>query len=154
MVSLICPSTFAMNTNKLTVLSTKNTGSDAFYGNVIAKARMNFSGPLEDMRMDIQGEPADSSSLIINTKAGKESGKADFIVWKVYGREMETQIAKGQNNLTVNLDITANNYAKTYVVLDEVTGDIIQASGRGNLKIQASTNGEFSITGQVRYRSG
>ncbi|RYF96171.1 MAG: hypothetical protein EOO00_03390, partial [Chitinophagaceae bacterium] len=145
---------FAMNTNKLTVLSTKNTGSDAFYGNVIAKAKMNFTGPLEDMRMDIQGEPADSSSLIINTKAGKESGKADFIVWKVYGREMETQIAKGQNNLTVNLDVTANNYAKTYVVLDEVTGDIIQASGRGNLKIQASTNGEFSITGRYDIDQG
>ncbi|MBL7699941.1 MAG: translocation/assembly module TamB domain-containing protein [Chitinophagaceae bacterium] len=145
---------FAMNTNKLTVLATKNTGADAYYGNVVAKAKMTLTGPLDDMRMDIEGEPADSSSLIINTKSGKESGKADFIVWKVYGREMESRLPKGQSNLTVNLDVTANNLANMYVVLDEVTGDIIQANGRGNLKIQASTNGEFNITGRYDIDRG
>ena len=145
---------FAMNTNKLSVLATRNTGADAFYGNVVAKARMTLTGPVEDMRMNIEGEPADSSSLIINTKAGKESGKADFIVWKVYGREMQTIVQKGESNLTVDLDVTANNYANMYVVLDEITGDIIQANGRGNLKIQASTTGEFNITGRYDIDRG
>jgi hypothetical protein len=145
---------FSMNTNKLTVLSTNNNGTDAYYGNVVAKAKMTLTGPLEDMRMDIIGEPADSSSLYINTKTGRESGKADFIVWKVYGREMQSQREKGVSNLSVNLDVTANNYANMYVILDEVTGDIIQANGRGNLKIQAATNGEFSITGRYDIDRG
>lgn len=145
---------FAMNTNKLTVLSTNNTGTDSYYGNVIAKARMTLTGSLEDMRMDIEGEPADSSSLYINTKTGKESGQADFIEWKVYGREMQSQRGRGESNLTVNLDVNANNYATMYVILDEVTGDIIQATGRGNLKIQASTNGEFFITGRYDIDRG
>ncbi|HUQ66329.1 MAG TPA: translocation/assembly module TamB domain-containing protein [Flavitalea sp.] len=145
---------FAMNTNKITVLNTTNTGNDPYYGNVIAKAKMTFTGPLEDMRMDIEGQPADSSSLFINTKTGKESGQADFVVWKVYGREMQTKKEFGSNNLTVNLDVTANNYANMYVILDELTGDIIQANGRGNLKIQASTNGEFYITGRYDIDRG
>jgi len=145
---------FAMNTKKITVLATNNTGNDPYYGNVIARANMSLTGPLEDMRMDIEGEPADSSSLYINTKTGKESGQADFVVWKVYGREMETKREFDASNLTVNLDVTANNYANMYVILDELTGDIIQANGRGNLKIQASTHGEFYITGRYDIDRG
>jgi hypothetical protein len=145
---------FAMNTSKLTVLSTNNNGTDPYFGHVIAKANMTLTGPLADMRMDIEGEPADSSSLYINTQTGKESGQADFIVWKVYGREMQTKGVSGESNLTVNLDVTANNYANMYVILDELTGDIIQANGRGNLKIQATTNGEFYITGRYDIDRG
>ncbi len=145
---------FALNTNKLLVLSTNSSSGDPYYGTVIAKAKMTFRGPLEYMQINIEAEPADSSSLIINTKSGKESGQADFIVWKVYGREMQSVGSFKENNLTVNLDLTANNYAKMYVILDELTGDIIQATGKGNLKIRATTNGEFTITGKYDIDRG
>ncbi|MBA4166595.1 MAG: translocation/assembly module TamB domain-containing protein [Chitinophagaceae bacterium] len=145
---------FAMNTPKLLVLATNNSGGDPYYGTVIAKANMTFRGPLEDMQMDIDAEPADSSSLIINTKSGKESGQADFVVWKVYGREMQSVKPFNENNLTVNLNVTANNYANMYVILDELTGDVIKATGKGNLKIRATTDGEFTITGRYDIDRG
>lgn len=145
---------FAMNTNKLKVLSTNNSVGEAFFGNIIARANMTLTGPLEDMRMDIEGAPADSSSLYINTKSGKESGQADFLVWKVYGREMQAVRQFESSNLTINLDVNANNYANMYVILDEVTGDIIKATGRGNLKIYATTNGEFNMTGRYDIDRG
>ncbi len=145
---------FVMSTNKLKVLGTNNSAGDAYFGNVIARANMSLTGPLEDMRMDIQGEPADSSSLYINTRTGKQSGQADFLVWKVYGREMQTVRQFQSSNLTVNLDVTANNYANMFVILDEVTGDIIEATGHGNLKILATTDGEFNITGRYEIDRG
>lgn len=145
---------FAMNTNKLLVLNNNSTSGDSYYGNVTARANMTFQGPLDDMVMNIQGEPADSSDLIINTKSGKQSDNADFVVWKVYGREMQAQRESSESNLTVNLDVTANNYANMFVILDELTGDIIQATGRGNLKIRATTNGEFNITGRYDIDRG
>lgn len=145
---------FAMTTPKLRVLATSNGSGDAYFGNIIARANMTLTGPLEDMRMDIEGAPADSSSLYINTKSGKESGQADFLVWKVYGREMQTVRQFETSNLTINLDVSANNYANMYVILDELTGDIIQATGRGNLKIYATTNGEFNMTGRYDIDRG
>lgn len=145
---------FAMNTNKLLVLATSAAGGDSYYGNVIARANMTLQGPLEDMVMNISGEPTDSSDLYINTKSSKQSDQADFVVWKVYGREMQTARIFDESNLTINLDVTANNYANMYVIIDEVTGDIIQATGRGNLKIRANTDGEFSITGRYDIERG
>ena len=145
---------FTMHSNKIQVLSTSSAGGDPYYGNVVAQANMSFKGPLDNMQMNIEAVPADSSSLFINMKSGKESGMADFIEWKVYGKEMQSARKSAESNLSVNLDVTANNYANVYVILDELTGDIIQATGRGNLKMHAATDGSFTIAGRYDIDRG
>jgi hypothetical protein len=145
---------FAMNSPKLLVLNTGNNGVDPYWGKVVARASMTLRGPLESMQMDISAAPADSSSLFINTRNSRESGQADFVVWKVYGREMQHVEAPRESNLNVHLDITANNYANVFVILDELTGDIIRTNGHGNLQINASTTGDFTITGRYDIDRG
>jgi len=145
---------FVMNTNKLLVLNTTDNGVDPYYGQVIARANMSFRGPLENMEMAISAEPADSSSFFINNKSSKESGQADFVVWKVYGTEMQPVPRSKGSNLTVDLDIIANNYAKMYVIMDELTGDVIKAVGSGNLQIHATTSGDLSINGRYDIERG
>ena len=145
---------FAFNTNKLLVLSTSGSSKDPFFGTVFAKANATFRGPLDNMHLDVRGEPADSSKLYIRSTTGRESGQADFIVWKQYGREMKVVRSAEASNLKVSLDVMANNFANTYVILDELTGDIIQANGHGNLKIETGTDGDFSITGRYDIDRG
>lgn len=145
---------FALTTNKLLVLNTNNVGNESYFGTVFAKANATFKGPMDNMRLDIRGEPADSSKLFIRSGSSRESGQADFLVWKVYGREMTPPAATRESDLRVYLDVTANNYVDMYVILDELTGDIIQANGHGNLKMQASTDGEFTITGRYEIDRG
>lgn len=145
---------FAMNTSKLQVLATGSTSKDPFFGNLIAKANATFRGALDNMRLDIRGEPADSSQLFIRSQSSRVSGQADFIVWKQYGHEMKATHTGDESNLRVYLDVTANNYANMYVLLDELTGDIIQANGHGNLKMQTGTDGDFSITGRYEIDRG
>jgi hypothetical protein len=145
---------FSMNSNKLLVLATDGTGKDPFFGTVFAKVNMTLKDRLEDMKMDIKGEPADSSKLYIRSGSSKQSGETDYIVWKVYGREMQQVDAFKESNLSVTLDVTANNYINMYVIMDEATGDIIQAVGHGNLKMRARTDGEFSIIGRYDIDRG
>ncbi|HEX6431261.1 MAG TPA: hypothetical protein VF008_26405, partial [Niastella sp.] len=111
---------FAFNTNKLQVLNTPNTSKDPFFGKLFAKANATFKGPLENMRLDVRGEPADSSELYIRSQSGRESGQANYVVWKQYGSEMKAQRSPDASNLHVSLDVAANNYAKMYVILDEL----------------------------------
>jgi hypothetical protein len=115
---------------------------------------MSFEGPLENMQMNISAEPADSSSFFISNKSSKESGQADFVVWKVYGTEMQPVARPKGSNLTVDLDITANNFAKMNVVMDDLTGDVIKAVGSGSLQIHASTSGDLSINGRYDIDRG
>ncbi|SEP36977.1 translocation/assembly module TamB domain-containing protein [Niastella yeongjuensis] len=145
---------FALNTNKLLVLNTNSSTKDPFFGTLYAKANATFKGPLEDMRLDVHGEPADSSKLYIRSQTGRESGQANFIVWKQYGTEMKAVRSAEESNLHVSLDVTANNLANMYVIIDELTGDIIQANGHGNLKMEASTDGDFTINGVYNIDRG
>lgn len=145
---------FAFNTNKLLVLSTPATTKDPFFGTVFAKASATFKGPLEDMQLDVRGEPADSSKLYIRSATGRESGQADFIVWKQYGKEMKAPRSIEASNLHISLDVIANNYANTYVILDELTGDVIQANGHGNLKLETGTDGAFTLNGRYEIDHG
>ena len=145
---------FDMNSPRLLALETAGTKNEPFFGTAIAKAAMRFSGPVENMVMDIRAEPADSSRIFIRSGTSKETGQADYIVWKVYGREMASPVLPQESNLTVNLDITANRLAQMNIILDEYTGDVIRAIGYGNLVMRATTDGEFTITGHYDIERG
>ncbi|WP_276484446.1 translocation/assembly module TamB domain-containing protein [Paraflavitalea pollutisoli] len=145
---------FALTSNKLLVLATDGTSKDPFFGTVFAKVNMTLKDRLEDMKMDIKGEPADSSKLYIRSGGSSQAGETSNIVWKVYGREMKQDKSFQETNLRINFDVAANNYLKMFVILDELTGDIIEATGHGNLKLTARTDGEFTINGRYDIDRG
>jgi hypothetical protein len=145
---------FSFNTNKLLVLNTENNGTDPFYGNVIARANMTLDGPLDNLVMNISGEPVDSSNFYLTNKSSRETGLADFVVWKVYGKEMQPVEKEEKTNLSINLDVVANNFVNMYVIMDELTGDLIKANGHGNLLIRFNTNGELNMTGRYDIDRG
>ena len=146
---------FHLRSNKLLLLNTTSADNSQFYGKMIGKLNMSFTGPLEDMQMDIKGEPTDTSNIYLPISSGRESGNAGFIVWKVYGREMQSQQQTSrESNLTVTLDLTANNYANVFVILDELTGDIIEATGNGNIKLRAGTKEDMTMSGRFNIEKG
>ena len=104
--------------------------------------------------MTIVAEANDSSHITIPNKQSKESGAADFIVFKTYGTELESSRKKSNFNLTVDLDVTANNKVVIDVILDEINGDIIKAVGNGRLIIKAGTVEPLSIKGRYNIERG
>ncbi|HEY4154805.1 MAG TPA: translocation/assembly module TamB domain-containing protein, partial [Puia sp.] len=146
---------FALNTSKLLLLNTNISDNNQFYGSMIGGANIRLTGPQEDLQMYIKGEPTDSSNIFIPTSTSRESADADFIVWKVYGKEMKPQKAAGaEDNFTVTVDVTANNYANIYLIIDPLTKDIIKANGHGNLQIQVGTNTNMNMRGKYEIDRG
>jgi hypothetical protein len=146
---------FDLSTSRLLMLNTRITDNNQFFGTMIGKARMTLTGPGEDMQMYIRGEPVDSSNLYLPTTTSRESTESDFIVWRVYGKEMKP-IGRDETgtNFTVTLDITANNYANVYVIIDPLTKDIIKANGHGNLHLKVGTTEDMDIRGRYEIDRG
>ena len=68
---------------------------------------------------------------------------------------MKPQASQGpEDNFTVSLDVTANNYANVYVIIDPLTKDIIKATGHGNLQIQVGTNTNMNMRGKYEIDRG
>jgi len=145
---------FTINTNKMLVLNTKVVDNNQFYGKVIGRVNMTLKGPNDNMVMEIKGEPTDSSNIFLPLNTSRENASADFLVWKVYGKEMQPQFDKKATSLTVKLDLTANNYANVYVIVDPLTGDIMKANGHGNLQMRVGTTESLSMTGRYEIDHG
>ena len=145
---------FEVATNKLLLIDTKAKDNNQFYGNAIGKAYLSFKGPESNAKLTIVGEANDTSHIYLPSTSSKESGDADYIVFKQLGNEIEQQSTNSKFNLLVDLDLTANNKVAIDVILDEAEGDIIKATGNGRLKIKAGTNEKLDIRGRYNIENG
>jgi hypothetical protein len=145
---------FELNTPKLLLLDTKQTDNQQFYGTARGKASLSFKGPENNAKMIIVGEANDSSHIFIPNSNSRESADADFIVFKQFGEEMDVATNKNAFNLSVDLDLVANNKVAIDVILDDLTGDVIKATGNGRLRIKAGTNEKLDIRGRYNIENG
>jgi hypothetical protein len=143
-----------MRTNALQLLDTKSGDNDLFYGNAVGKASFDLNGPLNNLRIKITGSTTDTSHIIIANKSGKESGTADFIVFKEYGKELTQIIDSAATNMHLDLDITATPLCQIDVIMDEITGDVIKATGSGNLKIRTGSTEPTEMRGRYQINNG
>ncbi len=145
---------FDLSTEKLLLIDTKALDNNQFYGKAIGKASLSFKGPETGCKMTIIAESNDSSHITIPNSVSKESGSADFIVFKQYGTEMEVAKEKSNFNLLVDLDITATNKVAIDVIMDDLTGDVIKAVGNGRLRIKAGSSEPLTIKGKYNIEKG
>lgn len=137
------------------LLNTTLSDNKDFYGNVRGRAELSLNGFVTDMRMSIKGEPTDSSNISLPIGESVESGGLNYIEFTQFGREMTVDTRARENtNIKVDMELTANPLAKIDVILDETTGDVIQARGNGKLFITAGTTDPLTIRGRYNVQEG
>ncbi|RTL60933.1 MAG: hypothetical protein EKK37_01910 [Sphingobacteriales bacterium] len=149
---------FQMNfsSDGILLLNTTIKDNNQFYGTAIGKiSRAYLRGPDYDMKMGFYAEPTDSSHIILPASVSRESGTADFIVWRQYGKEMKASaLSRPGTSLTLDMNLQANPLAKIDVILDDITGDVVKAQGRGNLNIHVGTKDNLTINGSYEVERG
>ena len=140
---------------KFLLLNTTAKDNKEFYGHVIGDAEMQLDGSISDMRMNITGQPTDSSHIYLPTGDVAETGKINYIEFIKFGREMSNDISfREEANIKVNMEIAANPFAQIDVILDETTGDIIKAKGSGKLNINVGSKEPLTIRGRYDVEEG
>src|SRR4030095_14027912 len=91
----------------------------------------------------------------IPNTTGKESGIADFLIERKYGRELtDSAISSNETDITYDVDITGNPKVNVKVVIDELTNDEIRGRGEGNLRIVAGTSEKMTMRGRFDINDG
>jgi TamB, inner membrane protein subunit of TAM complex len=144
-----------VTSDKMLLINTTRLNNETFYGSAIADASMKLKGPINNLKMKVLVNNPDDAQLTLNTNAeGKTLGKADFIEFKTYGKEMATVKKAESSNMDIELVLNANKNAKIKVILDEIAGDNISATGNGNIKIDIASSGELKINGLYTVQEG
>ncbi|MEO7444269.1 MAG: translocation/assembly module TamB domain-containing protein [Ferruginibacter sp.] len=145
-------------TSRMLLLNTTSKDNSEFYGTVTGNALMTLNGPINNMRMNIDGEPGleDSSHIFLPTgTVSRDNKKIDYIDFIQFGTEMEDiRRSNDEVNILVNMNLTANPACKIDVILDEETGDIIKGQGNGQLNIRVGTTEPLSIRGRYDLTRG
>lgn len=140
------------------LLNTTYADNQTFYGRAMGTGSFLLNGPQNDILMNIDMVASDRDSAYITlppSKTVRESGTADFLVERKYGREMNPNDLRGAaTNLSYQVNLTANPLVNIEVILDELTGDIIRGRGTGTLFISSGTNEPLSIRGRYDIQEG
>ncbi len=144
---------FDVATSNMLLLDTKPKDNSMFYGRAIGKARLTFKGPENDMRLGLEAEVTDTSAVAIRTNTTDQGSDVDYIVFKQYGTEIKSD-NNLRNQLSVDLDLRANNKAQVSVILDDLTGDVIDAVGEGRLQIKIPAKGSMTMNGRYNIDGG
>jgi len=152
------PNTTSDTYNKpVLLLNTGYIDNKQFYGRVKGTGSLTLAGPQSDMFMTINAiaSDTDSSNVTIPSSSGRESGIADFLVERKFGREMdERDYNNNATNIIYDVEVTATPMVTVKVVLDELTGDVIKGKGTGTLKMRSGTSEPLSLRGRFDIEEG
>ncbi|HUR65947.1 MAG TPA: translocation/assembly module TamB domain-containing protein [Chitinophagaceae bacterium] len=156
------PGTSGNNNNKpVQLLNTTFKDNQQFYGNVKGTGSLSLLGPQSDMfmKIDAVASETDSSFVTLPPSSGRETGIADFLVERKYGREMTaSDIQVGNTRITYDVDININKtptpMVSVRVILDELTGDEIKGKGYGSLNIRSGTVEPLTLRGRFDIEEG
>ena len=143
---------------RMELLNTTYQDNQTFYGRAKGAGTFVLVGPQYDMNMfiDAKASETDSSSITLPPVRSRETGQADFMVEKKYGREMaETDLRGASTNITYQVNLDVNPMVNVEVILDELTGDIIRARGTSqNFEISSGTSAPLTISGRFDIEEG
>ncbi len=145
------------NNKSVLLLNTKYKDNKQFYGKVYGTGSMSLAGAQQDMYMiiDAAASEKDSSFITLPPATGRETGIADFLVERKYGREMnDSDVVKNSTNITYDVRITANPAVTATVQIDELTGDQVKGKGKGTLNIRSGTAEPLSLRGRFDIDEG
>jgi len=145
-----------VESDKLSLLNTSKRDNAQFYGNMIGSVKMNLNGKLNNLKMNITGEPmsVDSSHIYISNSDQLETNSVNYIDFVKYGKEVKEKPTVENTNIVISLNIKANPACKVDVILDEETGDVIKGQGNGNFAITFGNVEPLKIRGNYALTKG
>ena len=139
------------------LLNTTFNDNQSFYGKAKGTGSFFLTGAESDMIMEVYAKASerDSAYITMPPSSSRETGGADFLVEKKYGRELsDSAINTAGSKITYDVELTANPMVNFRMILDELTGDEIKARGSGTLKIHAGTTESLTLRGRYNIEEG
>lgn len=140
-------------------LNTTSALNQLYYGRAFGSGVVHFSGVPGDMHLDLSMRTERGSRFFIPLFGAKNVKETDFITFvRPKGADEEVDVPDDLKvefaNLTMDLDIQVTPDAEVQLIFDPTVGDIIRASGMGDIRLALDRNGEFKMFGQFNITKG
>ncbi len=143
-----------VDAKKLLALNTSFKDNHLYYGTAYATGRFSFSGPVDNMNIDIKAQTDAGTVFNIPLNTSATVSDNDFITYVNHNNPMQPVDIqpKAFNGVTLNFDLTVDE--KTTVKITTDYG-VLEGSGQAkNLKLNINSLGDFEMFGDFLISSG
>ncbi|NJK86989.1 MAG: hypothetical protein HC906_14430 [Bacteroidales bacterium] len=149
----------AINANRFQFLNTQIADNSDFYGTAYATGLVQIQGSPKNITMDIKAKSERDTRIFIPLSGQEQITEYDFISFYRPGQDEEKETGNGNykvnlSGIQMNFDFEVTPDAEIQLIFDPAVGDIIRGRGNGNLKMQISTLGKFSMFGNYVVEEG
>ncbi|HEV8512035.1 MAG TPA: translocation/assembly module TamB domain-containing protein [Cyclobacteriaceae bacterium] len=145
------------------LLNTNPKDNSLFYGQAFGTGNLNILGPISNLKISATARTEKGTRIFIPLNGSMDNTtKKDFITFVNFADtlKLKTEEKKKAKNkeeptgisMDMNLDITPDAYAE--MIFDIKSGDIIRGYGKGDLKLQIDTKGDFTMFGAYEFERG
>lgn len=137
-------------------LNTSYKDNELYYGTANLGGDVNISGYSGDLLIEANVETRKGTKFFIPLEGAEEVTRSNYIVF-VQPDSLKTEKLKYEaetDNIQMDLNIDMTPDAEVQLIFDEVAGDIMKASGEGQIQLGINTLGEFNMFGQYKLSSG
>ena len=142
--------------NNVVGLNTTKGDNLSYYGYGVGQLSAEFTGSFDKVDMKINAITGPGTKLFIPVDNHQLAINQSFIKFVEKGDNNETRAKKPftVNGINVEMTITLTPDAEVSLIFNETRGDIIKGSGRGNMKIDITRQGDFEIFGNYEIEQG
>lgn len=153
--------TFAANvklvSSKALILDTKKEDNPFYYGYGIGQIDVSFFGPFSAMDMDVKVTSLKGTKFNIPVTYDQVATESKFVKFSSRTVQVDSvikPIVPSIIGLNMNMQLTITEDADISIIFDELAGDILKGTGRGNLSIKSLRTGQFTVNGLYEVEQG
>ncbi|MEN8226776.1 MAG: translocation/assembly module TamB domain-containing protein [Bacteroidota bacterium] len=143
--------------DNLLCMNTQSKDNEVFYGTIHATGNIGVRGSPDEMKLNVKATTERNTAIFLPLYNASEVQTSDFITFiqktDVVKEQFSEQLPTfGGVEMELEVDITPD--AVVQLIFDPKVGDIIETSGRGNLRIMLDQGDGFRMFGDVELLKG
>ncbi len=147
----------SINPQRFTILNTNSSDNNIFYGQGFATGNVNIKGDSKNIFMDIYAITEKGTRIVLPFTGTSEVSENNFIYFTKFDStesQVTEKLFENESGMDFKINIEITPDAEVKIEFDPKIGDVITARGKGNLLINASTNGDFNMFGEYIINEG
>ncbi|MEA3495081.1 MAG: translocation/assembly module TamB domain-containing protein, partial [Bacteroidota bacterium] len=137
-------------------INTTAKDNNMYYGNAFVSGRVDFKGPPEKLKLDIQLKSEKDSKIYLKAYDNNTFGNYDFIKFtdEFNTNQHSFETVNSKKKISLNLDLELNTNADIELIFNPVTRDLIKATGKGNITLKIDHLGNTGMYGSYFIHDG
>ncbi|MBL0341967.1 MAG: translocation/assembly module TamB [Bacteroidetes bacterium] len=147
---------FDITANKFQALNTTMSQNELYYGNAYITGKVKILGPLDLIKINLAVKTEKNTQIFIPLSNPDEVSKSSFINFVSSGITATKNQDEGPDltGIELDFDLEVTPDAEVQLIFDSKIGDVIKGRGRGDIKMNINTQGEFKMYGNYQVSSG